>query len=238
MSNLQRSLIVCSLMFSSIVYAQQDGVPEDRQSLEQIAEARQAIFNDFGEGLAPKFDMVSEAIVLQNYNHLDPKKIVPSALLKKAVTYFDSYKSKFPNKNYITVVDFSRKSDRVRFFLINMKSGAVETFHTTHGIHSDADDDGFAEVFGNGMGSGMSSLGYVRTAEVYSGKYKRSLRIDGLSSSNSNIRARAVVVHGWDKVHEANVIQGLSWGCITIDWSLKDEVIDKIKEGSLMYVGH
>jgi hypothetical protein len=51
------------------------------------------------------------------------------------------------------------------------------------------------------------------------------------------MRERAVVFHGWDKVHEANVKQGLSWGCITLDWQFKDLVLEKIKEGSLMYVG-
>jgi len=32
----------------------------------------------------------------------------------------------------------------------------------------------------NVEGSGRSSLGFVRTAEVYSGKYNVSVRLDGL----------------------------------------------------------
>src|SRR5690606_5467249 len=115
--------------------------------------------------------------------------------------------------------------------------GKVERFRTTHGKGSDANNDGYAEVFGNEIGSGMSSLGYVRTAEVYSGNFGRSVRLDGLSATNSNIRARAVVFHGWDGVKEGDFIQGLSRGCITMDWNFKDAVLEKIKEGSFMYVG-
>jgi hypothetical protein len=162
---------------------------------------------------------------------------VPPDLLQKAVAYFDANKSRFPNQAYITVVDFRPRSDKYRLYIINMADGSVEKFHTTHGVNSDKNADGIATVFGNVINSGMSSLGFVRTGEVYSGSYKRSIRLDGLSSTNSNIRDRAVVFHGWDKVHEANVIQGMSHGCITLDWKVKDAAIDKIKEGSLMYVG-
>lgn len=210
----------------------------DVQSPEEIERARQEIARLFTGDDEPIF--VSEferRKVLEKYSHLDPKHEVPTDLLSKTVTYFDANKAKFPNQGYIVVVDFQPRSDKYRFYLIDLKSGEVEKYHTTHGIHSDENNDGYAEVFGNVNGSGKSSLGYVRTAEVYTGKFKRSIRLDGLSSTNSNIRARAIVLHGWDKVHEANVIQGLSWGCITLDWAVKDGVIDKVKEGALMYVG-
>lgn len=40
-----------------------------------------------------------------------------------------------------------------------------------------------------------------------------------------------------DGVKEANVIQAMTWGCIALDWTVKDAVLDKIKEGALLYVG-
>jgi hypothetical protein len=168
---------------------------------------------------------------------LDPKHWVPANLLRDAVTYFDANKAHFKNKNYITIVDFTPRSNKYRFFLIDMKTGAVERFHTTHGMGSDENKDGYAESFGNENGSGKSSLGFVRTAEVYSGNFGPSVRLDGLSATNSNLRARSVVFHGWDGVKEGDVIQGLSRGCITLDWKFKDAVLEKIKEGSLLYVG-
>jgi hypothetical protein len=210
----------------------------DVQSKEEIQRAREEIQRQFSGDDEPHFLTDYDRLkVLDKYSYLDPKHWVPTDLLSKAVTYFDANKAKFPNQNYIGIVDFKPRSDHYRFYLINMTTGEVERFHTTHGIHSDMNKDGYAEQFGNVINSGRSSLGYIRTAEVYVGHYKRAVRLDGLSATNSNIRARAVILHGWDKVHEANVIQGLSWGCITLDWAVKDAVIDKLKEGALMYVG-
>jgi hypothetical protein len=209
----------------------------DVQSPEEIERARLEIKRLFPDDEQRPLSESDKTRILDKYGYLDPKREVPTDLLKTAVLYFDQHKNGFANKNYITIVNFKPRSDKYRFFLIDMKTGAVEKFHTTHGIHSDENKDGYAERFGNVVNSGRSSLGFVRVGEEYWGHYKRSARLDGLSSTNSNIRARAVVLHGWDKVHEKDVIQGLSWGCITLDWAVKDGVLDKVKEGSLMYVG-
>ena len=210
----------------------------DRQTPAEIESARAQIERDFAHQIEPRsLSAAQKNRILANYGHLDPKHEVPSDLLSDAVTYFDANKASFPNQAYITIVDFSKRSNTQRFFLIDMTTGEVAKHFTTHGIGSDRDKNGFAERFGNVDGSGMSSLGFVRTAEVYTGKFQRSVRLDGLSTTNSNIRARAVVFHGWDGVKEDARIQGLSWGCITLDWTIKDGVLDKIKEGSLMYVG-
>lgn len=210
----------------------------DVQSPQEIAKARAEINSLFtGEEETVQVSEAEARKILDKYSYLDPKHLVPTSLLSKTVQYFDTNKAKFPNQNYIVIVDFKPRSDRYRFFLVNMKTGTVERYHTTHGLHSDENQNGYAESFGNVINSGKSSLGFVRTAEVYYGHYKRAVRLDGISSTNSNIRERAIVLHGWDGVHEANVIQGLSWGCITLDWTVKDAVLDKVKEGALMYIG-
>lgn len=209
----------------------------DRQSPEEIEKANREIQKLFQDAIAPESLTQNEvAETLRNYDHLDPKHEIPSELLKNAVLYFDKNKSKFPNKSHFGIIDYKPRSDQYRFFVINWKTGKVEKFHTTHGRGSDLNDDGYAERFLNVVNSHASSIGYARTAEVYWGAYKRSLRLDGLSSTNSKIRERAVVVHGWDGAYEANVIQGLSRGCPALDWSVKDGVIDKIKEGALLYM--
>lgn len=210
----------------------------DVQSPEELSRAHQIIDEDFKDAVDPSVhpELVRPDLA-DVYAYLDPKREVPTDLLKKAVAYWDTNKNKFPNQDYITIVDFKPRSDKYRLFIINMKDGSVAKFHTTHGVNSDPNKDGIATKFGNVVNSGKSSLGFMRTAEVYRGKYKRALRLDGLSSTNSNVRDRAIVFHGWDDVHEANVIQGMSHGCITLDWAIKDAQVDKIKEGSLMYVG-
>jgi hypothetical protein len=216
------------------------GVAEnpDVQTADEIAAAKAKVAHDFAKAKLPSALSASEMQAIKaKYAYLDPNHEVPADLLQTATAYFAQNQSSFPNQGYITVVDFKPRSDAYRFFLVNMTDGSVEKYHTTHGTHSDEDKDGIAESFGNDVGSGKSSLGFIRTAEVYSGTYHVAVRLDGLSDTNSNIRERAVVFHGWDGVHEANVIQGWSWGCITLDWTVKDAVLAKIKEGSLMYVG-
>lgn len=239
-----RNIILCaSALVAFSTYADtfdpnNPGEGFDREDPAAIQKAHEIIDRDFaGAVTLHQLSVRSRIRTLADYQHLDPNREVPQDLLRDAVAYFDANKQRFPNQAYITIVDFKKRSDKSRFYLINMSTGAVEKYHTTHGINSDKDDDGYAESFGNVPDSGKSSLGFVRTAEVYEGKFKRSVRLDGLSTTNSNIRDRAVVFHGWDKVHEANVKQGLSWGCITLDWAVKDGVLDKIKEGSMMYVG-
>jgi hypothetical protein len=210
----------------------------DRESPEEIEAARQRIESEFADAIEPdSIPHSRKATTLDRYSHLDPKKWVPTNLLKNAILYYDANQTKFPNKNYVTIVDFSPRSDRYRFFLVNLNDGSVERYRTTHGVGSDVDDDGFAESFGNVLDSGKSSLGYARVGEVYSGTFKRSLRLDGLSSTNSRMRERAIVFHGWDGVKETGVIQQRSWGCITLEWTVKDAVLDKIKNGSLIYSG-
>ncbi len=242
---LRKTLLFAGAIFASIAIAStaydmsgetQEGY--DKQSPEEIAQANAIVARDFANALTPEqVSPRAQAKILAQYSHLDPNHEVPTDLLRDALIYFEANKAAFPNQAYITIVDFKKRSNRHRFYLINLTTGAVEKYHTTHGIHSDKNKDGYAESFGNVPNSGKSSLGFVRTAEVYNGKYKRSVRLDGLSSTNSKIRERAIVFHGWDKVHEKDVIQGLSWGCITLDWAVKDSVLDRIKEGSLMYVG-
>ena len=152
--------------------------------------------------------------------------------------YSDNHGYNFMDQDSVETVTLSGETlSDDRFFLVDMTTGAVEKYHTTHGEGSDVDNDGIAESFGNVPNTGKSSLGFVRTAEVYEGTYKRAVRLDGLSETNTKIRDRAIVFHGWEKTVEGNVIQDRSQGCITLDYKVKDSVLDKIKEGSLINVG-
>ena len=76
------------------------------------------------------------------------------------------------------------------------------------------------------------------TGETYDGKHGNSLRLDGVSPTNSNARARAVVMHGADYVSEGRSKQGRSWGCLALPSPDKDAVIAKLKGGSVIYAAH
>lgn len=232
------SILILPAISSALLDPNEIGEGFDKQSPEEIEKARQEIEALFATAIQPKaLSQTDKDQILKKYQHLDSKKEVPTDLLEEAVLYFDKNIDKFPNKSYIVVIDFKPRSDKQRFFVIDMSSGTVEKFRVTHGRGSDKNRDGYAEKFLNVVNSGASSVGFIRTAEVYSGKFKRSVRLDGLSTTNSKVRERAIVLHGWDNAHEKPVIQGWSWGCPALDWSVKDGVIDKVKEGALMYIG-
>lgn len=171
------------------------------------------------------------------YAYVDPNKVIPTNLKTAALNYFDANQSRIRNKKYLSIIDFSMSSTRSRFYIINMTTGSVWRIHVAHGKGSDSNHDGYAESFSNSSGSNASSLGYYMTAETYSGSHGYSLRLDGLSSTNSNARSRAVVVHGASYVQEAEVIQGRSWGCPAVSMANRTKVIDMIKGGSIIYAG-
>ncbi len=207
----------------------------DQDTEENILRAEREIAESFADADSEINEDEAAQIMADSYSHLDPKRLIRPGLLKTAVAYFDRNKSKFSNRSYITLVDFQKKSSSARFFVVNMKSGSVASYFVAHGKGSDPNNDAFPEKFSNKEGSGASSLGPVRVAETYSGKYGRSVRIDGLSSSNSNMRRRAVVIHGSNYVKNANVKQGRSEGCFAIPMNQKDSIISLIKGGSFLY---
>jgi hypothetical protein len=189
----------------------------------------------------PSFEMTPTALPAgmeaEKYGYIDPKGVVPKVLLTKTLAFFDANIAKIKNKKFITVVDFAKHSGKKRFFVINMTSGVVTQDVVAHGSGSDANNDGIAEKFSNLSGSNASSLGFYLTAEVYTGAHGRSLRLDGISPTNSNARPRAVVIHTADYVADTRAQQGRSWGCLVLSSNRKDAIVDDVRDGSLIYAG-
>lgn len=179
--------------------------------------------------IPPEGDSLTE-----KYSYLDPDHVVPSALLRKALEYYEANQAKIKNKRYVVVIDFSKHNSKKRFFLIDMDSGDVVGYLTAHGKNSDPDFDGYATKFSNTPDSLMSSVGFYLTAETYYGEHGYSLRLDGLSSTNSNARSRVIVIHGAEYVTDAPLI-GRSYGCPALDMDYYTEVISMIKGGALIY---
>lgn len=215
--------------------AEEMGEPNDKPSPEEVAFHRSQIDAEFPDQETPVLTKGETLSVLKANVKLDPTGVVPKDLLASALSYFNTNKAKFANKNVITVVDFGKFSATSRLFLIDTQTGKVSTYHTTHGVGSDPNDTGTAQVFGNVVDSGMSSVGFFRTGETYHGTYGYAIRIDGLSKTNSNVRERAVVFHGWSQATEKNVKQARSHGCFAFDFKVRDAIINKIKGGSLIY---
>lgn len=192
--------------------------------------------NTFYQGLLVGFLLLStQAFALNaDYSHLDPDGIVPQKILDTAVEYFDSNITKIKNQRIMGIIDFKQHNSKERFYIIDMESGRVETYLTAHGKNSDPDFDGYATKFSNTPDSKMSSLGFYLTAETYNGSNGYSLRLDGLSSTNSKARERAIVIHGADYVKPGSKI-GRSYGCPALEMRYHADLINRLKGGSLLY---
>jgi hypothetical protein len=216
------SVLLLSLTLKAVPIDDTESEPVNKIQLKSVQFASKDVF----EKQLP--DNLSE------YNYIDPLHIVPTEPLTQALRYFKSNKPSILNQSYITIADMTQKSSKKRLFLVNMKTGSVNTFLVAHGKNSDLNDDGYADAFSNQQGSNMTSLGFYLTGETYSGKHGLSLKLYGLQSTNSNAYARAVVMHGADYVNPSHT--GRSFGCPAIEMKYISTLIPALKGKSLLYI--
>jgi hypothetical protein len=142
-------------------------------------------------------------------------------------------------RDVIGICDFDDVSAKPRFHLLDVASGKVESLLVAHGRGSDPAHTGMLQRFSNAMGSAASSDGAYVTAEEYFGNHGRSRRIDGLDPTNSNARARAVVIHGAWYAEKDMIAQhgklGRSEGCFAFGASNLSYVMDRLGPGRLIY---
>lgn len=163
---------------------------------------------------------------------------VPQNLFNAALTYYQANLGNIPKPQYMTIVDFTRWSGKVRMWIIDMKTGAVEPLHVAHGSGSDPRNTGYATLFGNVPNSYKSSLGfYLTTNSTVTGPHGQELVIDGLSSTNSNARPRGILIHGARYVYDSDTQAGRSEGCFAFPQAHRDHVISELRGGTLLYAG-
>lgn len=165
------------------------------------------------------------------FAYVDQRHLVPEEALRTALKFYKESRTRFGTHEYLSVIDYTQPASAKRFYVINMRTGAVERFLVAHGSGSDPGRTGYARYFSNENRTHATSLGFYRTGETYYGENGYSLRLEGLSSTNSNARAREIVVHGADYVNAL----GRSWGCPAVEMSQRTRVINMIKGGSLIY---
>lgn len=163
-------------------------------------------------------------------------------VFRNAYIGFQNFRNKnlaSSSKSILTVVDFTKPSRDKRMWVIDLKSKKV-IFNTlvAHGRNT---GNVTANNFSNKPNSYMSSLGFYLTDATYYGKHGLSLRLSGMDEKyNSNAMARAIVVHGADYATDAFIKQygrlGRSLGCPALPREISKDVIEAIKNKTVMYI--
>ena len=197
--------------------------------------------------LAPRPAEYSESIVPSALRKVAPnpsvllgdRSVMDSEAYWVALRYWRTYAPRVSNTRYLTIIDYSKPSFAKRLFLIDLKSGRVEKYLVSHGKNSGRV---FATAFSNSPETFQSSRGFFVTGRKYCGKHGSALVLHGLQRGiNDNAFSRGIVMHGAGYVSMRSVLRnggrlGRSLGCPAIPEEAAESVIDKIKNGSLLYV--
>lgn len=146
---------------------------------------------------------------------------------------------KIANDNVISIADFTKPSSQKRLFVIDIKNCKV--LFNTYVAHGQGSGQAIAREFSNKPESYQSSLGFYRTEDTYNGKNGYSLHLEGMEKGiNDKAEERAIVMHGAPYVSEAFISQkgfiGRSWGCPAVPEKLNKPIIEKIKNGSCLFI--
>jgi hypothetical protein len=208
----------------------------------------------------PRPEVGCDALILSSraisYGYYDalavPKQRLDGKLFATALEKYRGYYCAFGRNAgpaVIVVVDFAKHSSEPRLYRVDLRTGdgLDAPIRVAHGIGSDPDDDGFANVFSNVQDSLTSSLGAARGGERYVGQNGESLRLDGLEPSNSEMRARDIVVHSYQperrRYFNAELVAmrgkpGSSEGCFVVEPDKREWILDTLENGGFIYSGY
>jgi len=158
----------------------------------------------------------------------------------KGLQYFQTH-GLLRKSNLLTIADYSQSSNNKRLYVIDVLNGRL--LFNTYVSHGKNSGEEFATSFSNVNNSNKSSLGFLVTAETYTGRAGLSMRFNGMERGiNDNVRMRDIVLHGSHFVNE-NVMSmrgviGKSLGCPAVPYGIHTRIIDVIKGGSTFFIYH
>lgn len=122
-----------------------------------------------------------------------------SRISQRAAKLLDFCRDGGYNKEIAILVDMGRHSGLNRFVVWSFGTQRpIMVCPVSHGSGSAKSHQRSAHArFSNDEGTHLSSLGRALIAERYEGCYGVAYRLDGLDKTNSNLRSRCVVLHGW-----------------------------------------
>ncbi len=173
-----------------------------------------------------------------------PEKVSLRAY-SSAQASLEAYQTAHPEEKvrFLAVMDFSKPSYVKRMAVIDLASGEKLFYRVAHGKNS---GELYATRFSNTPGSGMSSPGFYKVLEAYSGDHGKAVRLEGLEQGiNDNAFSRDIVLHSADYVSLGYIMLNLftfngprigrSNGCFVVSTGNIDEVIKKLSNGGLLY---
>lgn len=171
------------------------------------------------------------------YNDLHINNQLTYSTFSRAIKGYNKIENK--KDGIITIVDFSKPSNEKRFYVIDLDRKKLD--YCTYVSHGKNTGLVSAVKFSNIRNSLQSSLGFFLTSNTYTGNNGYSLRLNGLEAGiNSNALDRHIVLHGASYATKEFIDKygflGRSLGCPAIPENISTEVIDIIKDGTVLFI--
>ncbi len=204
---------------TTVVAASHTGFPDSSLTIStNDAEALYSALNLQQYGLSEQ----AFNYALKGYKHLLKKKLIICS-------------------DYLTICDFSKSSSQKRLYVVDLTNNKlVMNTYVAHGRNSGAE---YATKFSNRPSSLQSSLGFYITRNTYIGEHGLALKIEGVDAGfNDKAWKRNIVIHGASYIDEARIREGKymgrSYGCPAIPQKECNTVINKIKNGTCLFIYH
>src|SRR3990167_34702 len=182
---------------------------------------------------APNVSIDTIRDITSQTSSLDPK-VLQLALL----AYEHARLQGLDKQQILTIINYQQPSIDKRLWVINLNDDKV--LYNTYVAHGKNSGDNYADEFSNSPKSQESSIGVYVTGNTYYGNDGYSLHLIGLDSGfNSNAYSRSIVMHGAWYVSQYFIDQygslGRSWGCPAIDKTIEPQVVNTIKNGTVIF---
>lgn len=183
----------------------------------------------------PEIPELPESYVL--YNEMDLDSVVNFQAFEQALAGYNKIEDK--KKEILTLIDFSKPLNEERLYVMDMAN--KELLFTSVVSHGRNSGDLYATSFSNKNGSNKSSLGFYLTEGTYYGGSGYSLILNGLEKGiNDLAKRRSIVIHGSPSMEPSRLTRvgklSRSLGCPALPKTISKEIIDVIKNGSLLFI--
>lgn len=185
-------------------------------------------------------------LALATYKHtiipelLSQTENLDKQVLTKALIAFNNARANNITKSSIlTIIDYSLPSTEKRLWVFDL--AYAELIFQEWVSHGRKSGELYARKFSNRPNSFQSSLGLFKTENAYYGSNGYSLRLEGLEPNINHLaKKRAIVIHGAEYADPRIIRQqgrlGRSQGCPAVRESVNRDLINTIKNGSLVFV--